>query len=142
MTLGNSSRAREYLQAVASGEPLEKILGFYTADVVIQEFPNRIVPQGRVRRSAEVRIAYEQGLKIMRSQTYEVLRLLEMGDEVAVELEWRGILAVPVMNLPEGGQMKAFVAMFLTFRDGKIASQRNYDCYPPFDAQAEPSTSA
>ncbi len=38
----------------------------------------------------------------------------------------------PVMNLPAGGEMKAFVAMFLTFRDGKIVSQRNYDCYLPF----------
>jgi ketosteroid isomerase-like protein len=58
--------------------------------------------------------------------------IVEAGDEVAVELEWSGILAVPVMNLPAGSEMKAFVAMFLTFRDGKIVSQRNYDCYPPF----------
>ena len=42
-----------------------------------------------------------------------------------------GILAVSVMSLPAGSQMKAFVAMFLTLRDGKIISQRNYDCYPP-----------
>jgi hypothetical protein len=51
---------------------------------------------------------------------------------VAVELEWSGILAVPVMNLLVGSEMKAFVAMFLTFRDGTIVSQRNYDRYPPF----------
>src|SRR5437867_12105906 len=29
--------------------------------------------------------------------------------------------------------MKAFIGMFFTFRDGKIVSQRNYDCYPPFE---------
>lgn len=58
--------------------------------------------------------------------------IVEAGDEVAVELEWSGILAVPVMNLPAGSEMKSFVAMFLTFRDGKIVSQHNYDCYPPF----------
>ena len=58
--------------------------------------------------------------------------IVEAGEEVAVELEWSGILAVPVMNLPAGAEMKANVAMFLTFRDGRIVSQRNYDCYPPF----------
>jgi ketosteroid isomerase-like protein len=61
-----------------------------------------------------------------------VKRTIEAGDEVAVESEWSGVLAVPVMNLPAGSELKAYVVMFLTFRDGKIISQRNYDCYPPF----------
>jgi hypothetical protein len=56
---------------------------------------------------------------------------------VAIELEWIGVLAVPVMSLPAGSGMKASVAMFLTFREGRIASQRNYDCYPPFDPQPD-----
>jgi ketosteroid isomerase-like protein len=101
-----------------------------------------IDPQGRVRRAADLRAAYEQGRQILQSQTYRVQRILEAGDEVAVELEWSGILAVPVMNLPAGSEMEAFVAMFLTFRDGKIASQRNYDCYPPFGPQPDPAIPA
>jgi hypothetical protein len=64
------------------------------------------------------------------------------GDELAIELEWTGTLAVPVMNLPAGSEMNAFVAVFLTFRDGRIASQRNYDCYPPFGPQADPAVPA
>lgn len=56
---------------------------------------------------------------------------------MAVELQWSGILAVGVMGLAAGSEMKAFVAMFLTFRNGKIVSQRNYDCYPPFAAELE-----
>jgi len=59
--------------------------------------------------------------------------VIENGDDMAVELEWAGVLAEPVMSLPAGYEMKAYVAMFLTFRDGKIVSQRNYDCYPPFE---------
>lgn len=137
MTSSNSDRAREYLQAVGAGEPFEKVFAFYAPDVVIQEFPNRIAPQGRVRRAGDLRAAYEQGQKILRSQTYQVQRIFEAGDEVAVELEWVGILAVPVMGLAAGSEMKAFVAMFLTFRDGKIVSQRNYDCYPPFGAELQ-----
>jgi ketosteroid isomerase-like protein len=133
----NVARAREYLEAVASGESFDKVFDFYAPDLVIQEFPNRIAPQGRVRQASGIRAAYEQGRKIMGSQTYTVQRIIESGDEVAVELEWTGILAAPVMSLPAGSEMKAFVAMFLTFRDGKIISQRNYDCYPPFAAEAE-----
>jgi predicted ester cyclase len=68
----------------------------------------------------------------MKAQEYRVQRVIENGDELAVELEWEGTLAVPVMGLAAASQMKAYVAMFLSFRDGKIGSQRNYDCYPPF----------
>jgi ketosteroid isomerase-like protein len=142
MTSNNISQTQKYLEAVAAGQPMEKVLEFYTPDIVVREFPNRIAPQGRVRRAAELRDAYERGRKIIRSQSYDVQRVFEAGDDVVVELEWRGTLAAPVMNLPEGGEMKAFVAMFLTFRDGKIASQRNYDCYPPFGPQADPAEAA
>lgn len=134
MTSSNIARARQYLEAVGAGESIDKVFEFYADDVVIQEFPNRIAPQGRTRRTADIRAAYEQGRKIIRSQSYNVLRIVESGDEVAIEVEWAGVLAVPVMGLPAGSEVKAFVAMFLTFREGRIASQRNYDCYPPFDA--------
>jgi ketosteroid isomerase-like protein len=138
MTSSNVSRLHEYLQAVASMGPYETVADFYTADVTIQEFPNRMAPHGRVRRLSDVRAAYEQGRQVLMSQTYRVQRILEAGNELAVELEWTGILAVPLMNLPAKSEMKAFVAMFLTFRDGKIAAQRNYDCYPPFGPQTTP----
>jgi hypothetical protein len=52
MTTSNITRAREYLQAVGAGESYEKVFEFHAADVVIQEFPNRIAPQGRVRRGS------------------------------------------------------------------------------------------
>jgi hypothetical protein len=49
-----------------------------------------------------------------------------------MELVWTRILSVPVMRLAAGSEMKAFIAMFLTFREDEITSQRSYDCYPPF----------
>jgi ketosteroid isomerase-like protein len=137
MTSSNIARAREYLTAVSTGASIDKVFEFYAPEVVIQEYPNRIAPHGRTRRAAEIRAAYEQGRKIMRSQKYEVLRTVGSDDEVAVELEWSGVLAIPVMGLAAGSEMKASVAMFLTFRDGKIVSQRNYDCYPPFDSSQQ-----
>jgi ketosteroid isomerase-like protein len=134
MTSSNAARAQEYLESVASLGSFENVADFFAADVVIQEFPNQVAPMGRVRRFADLRAAYEQGRQILQSQNHRVQRLFEAGDEIVVELEWTGTLAIPVMNLPAGTEMKAFVAMFLTFREGRIVSQRNYDCYPPFAA--------
>jgi ketosteroid isomerase-like protein len=53
---------------------------------------------------------------------------LAEGERVALEVEWTGTLAVPFGALPAGSQMKAYFAMFLEFREGKIVEQRNYDC--------------
>ncbi len=132
----NVELAWEYLRAVESMGPPENVSRFHSADIEFHEFPNRIVPHGRLRKRADLQAAYGQAQKLLSSQRYDVRRVVENGDEVAVELEWMGMLAVPVsaMNLPAGHEMKAYVAMFLTFRDGKIVSQRNYDCYPPFEA--------
>ena len=120
MSTSNVSRARQYLQVVASGEAFEKVADFYTPDVVIQEFPNRIAPHGRIRRAADIRPAYEQGRQILQSQTYNVQRILESGDDVAVELEWTGILALPVMNLPAGTEMKASSRCFSPFATAEL----------------------
>ena len=134
----NVELAREYLRAVESIGASENVARFFANEIEFHEYPNRIAPNGRVRRRADLRAAYGQARKLLSSQRYEVRRVIENGDEVAVELEWTGVLAMPLaaMNLPAGHEMKAFVAMFLTFRDGKIVSQRNYDCYPRFDAPA------
>ncbi len=74
---------------------------------------------------------------MLKRQSYTVRRVIESGEHVAVEVKWNGVLAVPVMNLTAGSAMKAFVAMFFTLREGKIVSQRNYDCYPSFGEQAD-----
>lgn len=135
MTSPNVASTHAYLRAVASMGAFENVAQFFSPDVVFHEFPNRISPQGRVSRAAEMQAGYEKGRAIMRSQAYDVQRIVENGDDVAVELEWTGVLAVSVLGLSAGTEMRAFVAMFLTFRNGKIVSQRNYDCYPPLESQ-------
>lgn len=68
----------------------------------------------------------------MAAQTYEIVHAVADGDDVALEIEWTGTLSVPLGSLPAGGQMRARFAVFLEFRDGKIARQRNYDCFQPW----------
>ena len=140
MASANVASTYAYLRAVASMGPFENVARFFSSDVTFQEFPNRISPQGRVSRAADMQAGYEKGRAIMRSQVYDVQRIVESGDEIAVELEWTGIRAVPVLGLSAGSKTLAFVALFLAFRDGKIVSQRNYDCYPPLEPQVQPSS--
>jgi hypothetical protein len=55
MTSSNVSRVHQYLQAVAPMGAPETVADFFAPDVVFQEFPNRIAPQGRVSRFADLR---------------------------------------------------------------------------------------
>src|SRR5580704_13523578 len=79
LATSNASVARQYLQAVESLGPLEDVAAFYSPDVVFQEFPNRIAPQGRIRRAGDLSAAYQKGQQLLRSQTYAVQRILEAG---------------------------------------------------------------
>lgn len=131
--------ARRYLAAIEAGtggeggegDPAD-VYAFFTPDVLQEEFPNRLVPDGARRDLDALREAGKRGRKVMRSQRYEVRAAYAMGDTVILETLWVGTLAMAIGNLPEGGEMRAHFAVFLDFRDGRIYRQRNYDCFEPF----------
>lgn len=126
----NLETARRYLESV--GQPNAETLGFFAEDVVQVEFPNRLIPEGATRDLAGLREAAQRGSKVMTAQRYEILNAIASGDQVAVEANWIGTLAVPFGNTPAGGEMRARFAIFLTFRDGRIVRQHNYDCFDPW----------
>jgi ketosteroid isomerase-like protein len=126
-------RVREYIGTVASAASADEVAAFFAPDAVMHELPNRIAPRGRRRTLTDLRAAFSLGRTLLRSQTYQVRQVIAMGEQAAAEVEWTGTLAAPFQDLPAGSEMKAFIGMFFTFRDGKIVSQRNYDCYPPFE---------
>jgi ketosteroid isomerase-like protein len=123
--------AREYLASIGREDQLGG-LRFFADDVVQVEFPNRLLPNGATRDLAALRDAAEHGRKVMTAQRFEVLNAIASGDQVALEATWTGTLAVPLGNLPAGGQMRARFAIFLAYRDGKIVRQHNYDCFDPW----------
>ena len=123
---------RSYLAALESGATGAALARFYTDDVIQEEFPNRLAPDGARRDLAALLLGAERGQKVMRQQTFELLGAVESGDSVALELRWTGTLAVPIGTIPAGGQMRARFAMFLELRGDKIARQRNYDCFDPW----------
>ena len=76
--------------------------------------------------------AFEKGRKLLSSQTYELKSVVAEGDSLAIEVLWTGTLALAFGNLSVGSQMRAHSAMFFQFKDGKVISQRNYDCFEPW----------
>lgn len=59
-----------------------------------------------------------------------VVHAFANGATVVVEASWEGILAVPIgEDTPAGTVMRARFARFYEFRDGRIAAQRNHDCF-------------
>jgi ketosteroid isomerase-like protein len=128
----NIAFLHRYLSAVERGVTGAELAEFLTPDVVQEEFPNPIVPKGVRRNLQALLAAAERGQQVIASQQFEVLNSVSDGDRMAVELLWSGTLAVPVGTLAAGSTMQAHIGMFMELRNGKIASQRNYDCYEPW----------
>lgn len=127
----NLETARKFFAAFEQGSIDDK-LAYFAADVVQEEFPNRVVANGATRDLAALRQGAERGSKLLSAERYEVRNLVASGDQVACEVQWTGTLAVPFGTVPVGGQLRAHLAIFLEFRGGKIVRQRNYDCYEPW----------
>ena len=127
--MSRAETVRAYLKAL---EQRGDSLSFFTEDAVQEEFPNALLPTGARRTLAELREANHRGRGVLRSETYEILNLVETGDIVAAEVLWRGVLAVPLRSLKPGDAMKGRFAVFFEFEGDKIRRQRNYDCFEPF----------
>ena len=121
-----------YLSPIEPGLARAGLAEFFTPHVVQEEFPNPIVPKGMRRDLKALLAAAERGQQVFSSQQFEVLNTVSDGDRMAVELLWSGTLAVTLGSLAAGSTMQAHIGMFMEFRDGRIASQRNYDCYEPW----------
>jgi ketosteroid isomerase-like protein len=128
----NLEIARRYLAAVEQGAEGEALADFYTEDVVQEEFPNQLLPHGARRDLDALLEGAVRGKQVLSAQRFDVRSGIACGDRVALEVLWSGTLAVPFRSLPAGGVMRAHFAVFLDFRDGKIAAQRNYDCFDPW----------
>ena len=128
----NVELAREYIRALESGATGDALARFFTPDVVIREMPNRIAPHGSVADLAKALQGAERGQQLLKRQTYTITNILAEEDRVALELDWIGVTAVQIQNLPPNSQMRDHAAIFLHFRDGRIARQHHYDCFEPW----------
>jgi ketosteroid isomerase-like protein len=130
--LANLDAARQYLAAIQRGATGDELAQYFTPDVVQEELPNRVSPDGKRRRLAGILEGAERGQKVLSAQRFEIRTAVATNDRVILEVLWVGTLAIPFGTIPAGGEMRAHSAMFLEFREGKIAAQRNYDCFEPW----------
>ncbi|MEV2275060.1 nuclear transport factor 2 family protein [Nocardiopsis sp. NPDC049922] len=127
----NVRTAVRYHEAVSRFAGPEELASFLHPDAVHTQLPNILFPTGTVRGLSELVAAAQQGRTMLADQRFEVTSAVASGDRVALEAVWTGTLAVPLGDLPAGHVLRAHVAAFLEFRDGRIIAQRNYDCYEP-----------
>lgn len=127
----NLSRALNVLTCIEAGDA-EAVRECYAPDAVQIEWPNRVVPAG-ARRTVETLVEdFRKGQRILASQSFEVMDSVASDSAVVLEVIWRGILAIDLGSLCAGDQMVAHCAICFRFQDGKIVSQRNYDCFDHF----------
>jgi ketosteroid isomerase-like protein len=122
-------RARAYLAAI---EARADLTAYFCPDVEQREFPNQLVRSGAQRDLAALLEGQQKGKRVLSSEKYEIVNSVEDGNRLALEVIWGGTLAVPLGSIPVGGTLEAHFGVFLTFRDGRISRQHNYDCFDPF----------
>lgn len=128
----NHQLIRSYLNALESGVIGDELAKFFTSDAVQIEFPNRLNANGGCSDLATILLRAEQGQKVLSQQTYEIQSETAEDSRIAVEAIWTGTLTIPLGTLGPGSKMKAHFAMHFEIREGRIAVQRNYDCFDPW----------
>ncbi|OUL20444.1 nuclear transport factor 2 family protein [Nostoc sp. 106C] len=123
---------KNYLKAIEEGKTAEELAIFYSQSVEQIEYPNRLIPNGAKRNLNDLKAASLRGKEVIISQNFDIQKSYVIGNTVILETIWTAKIAVPIGQIPSGGQMKAYFAQFIEFEDGKIVRQRTYDCFEPF----------
>lgn len=133
---GNVDLVRRYVAAVECFD-IDAVERLLDPGMTFHELPNRIRPTGGTDDHAAILAGLRRAgeRKVISSQRYVIGDITEAGDRVVVEGRWEGMLAVPVGRLQVGDKMVAHLCMIFGIKDGKIAWQRNYDCYEDFSAK-------
>lgn len=128
----NLEHALAWVHAIESGATGDELARFVTPDVVHEDLPNRFFPSGVTYDLAGMQAGAERGKAIMQTQRYDILSAIASGNAVALQLDWTAKVAIPLGTLKPGDEMRAHVAVFMEFREGKICHQRDYGCYEAF----------
>ena len=130
--IANLEIARRYLSRLSDGAGPEELESFFAADVVQEEFPNRLLPHGATRDLQTMKDARARGKALLKAESFELLNAIASSEHVAMEVIWTGTVRDAAGPFAAGQALRARFAMFMEFRDGRIVRQRNYDCFDPW----------
>jgi ketosteroid isomerase-like protein len=128
----NVDIARRYLTRLSDGAGPDEIASFYAPDVVQEEFPNRLMPNGATRDLQALKEGRARGQALLGAETFELLNAVADGQKVAMEVIWTATVKQAAGPFAAGQSLRARFAIFMEFRDGLIVHQRNYDCFDPW----------
>jgi hypothetical protein len=77
-------RAKAFVAAVAAAEPRATIEAFYADDIMQNEFPNLLLPNGAVRDFINLRTAYDKSRHAIAAQSCDVVNAAQ-----AIAWRWR-----------------------------------------------------
>src|SRR5690606_40515683 len=97
---------RQYLAALQAGEAGDGLARFFTSDAVQVELPNALNPNGQTSDLSTILSRSLQGRKVLSYQTYEIVSEMSVGDAVAIEAKWTGVLAITLGTLAAGAQLR------------------------------------
>jgi ketosteroid isomerase-like protein len=123
--------ARALLAAIERGDGAA-LLALYAENAVQVEHSNRLKPKGDRRAPAKMAEDLERGKLLLAEQRYDVMEVTASGDQVALQVKWTGVLAVPLGGLRPGDAMVCESGIFLRFSGDRIVEQHNYDCFEDF----------
>ena len=128
----NEKLVLDFLKMVETRQSIGELDSFDHPEIEQVEYANSITKITTTRKLKDLKDGAERGKKVLTKEAYDVKSLVSFENTVLLECTWRGTLAIPIGNIPAGGQMVAHFAEVFEFKEGKIFRQRNYDCFEPF----------
>jgi ketosteroid isomerase-like protein len=117
---------------MSAGAGPEELDTFFAPDVVQEEFPNRLMPNGATRNLQAMKEGRVRGQALLASEHYDVINAVAHENQVAMEVVWTATVKQAAAPFVERQALRARFALFMEFRDGLIVRIRNYDCFDPW----------
>ena len=123
---------QRFIRAIESGTHGDALLEFLHPDVEQVDHPSLMNPRGGRRELAEILAASTAGAGMIDEQRYDVRRVVASGDDVVVQVDWRGRVAQSLGTGPVGTRLHSNSVISFGIDGDRIRRVEAYDCYDPF----------